>query len=208
MPKIKLNFSRLPIAQKLARAQQIVSALTGNTNFPAPAPALTAVTVAISDLDTAYSAAQAARQTAKERTASQNEKEDALDQLITQLAAYVESVAGGSEALILSAGMDMRAAPVASTEPPEAPQALSAAAGDHDGEIDLTWDAVAGAKSYVIEKSSDLAATANWVHSGVSTRSNFTVNGLTSGTRFWFRVAAVNNSGQSGWSDPAVKIAP
>ena len=33
-------------------------------------------------------------------------------------------------------------------------------------------------------------------------------SGLTSGTRYWFRVAAAGASGQGGWSDPATKIAP
>ena len=40
------------------------------------------------------------------------------------------------------------------------------------------------------------------------TKATFTASGLTSGTRYWFRVASVNNNGQSGWSDPATKIAP
>lgn len=35
-----------------------------------------------------------------------------------------------------------------------------------------------------------------------------TISGLTSGVRYWFRVAAIGASGQSGWSDPATKIAP
>jgi hypothetical protein len=120
----------------------------------------------------------------------------------------VESVAGSNEALILSAGMDIRAAPVASTAPPEQPQALTPTANDRDGEVDLSWDTVAGAKSYVIDKSADPVTASSWSHAAVSTKSNFTVTGLTSGTRYWFRVAAVNNNGQSGWSDPAMKIAP
>ncbi len=104
--------------------------------------------------------------------------------------------------------MDVRAPAVATTDPPGQPQALTPTAGDREGEIDLSWDTVAGAKSYVIEKSVDPVTPTTWSHAGVSTRSNFTANGLTSGTRYWFRVAAVNNNGQSGWSDPAMKIAP
>jgi hypothetical protein len=208
MSKIKLNFSRLPITQKVAKAQQIVAALTGNSNFPTPSPALTAITTSINDLDAAFAGAQIARQAAKEKTSTQNEKEDALDQLIAKLAAYVESIAGGNEALILSAGMDMRAAPVTSTSTPEQPQGLTTTPGDHDGEIDLAWDAVIGAKSYVIDKSGEPATATSWTHAGVSTRSTFTAQGLTSGSRYWFRVAAVNGNGQSGWSDPATKIAP
>ena len=79
---------------------------------------------------------------------------------------------------------------------------------DHDGEIDLSWEPVSGAKSYVVEKSVDPPTAASYAHDAVVTRSKHTAAGLTSGTRYWFRVAAVNNNGQSGWSDPATKIAP
>jgi len=85
---------------------------------------------------------------------------------------------------------------------------LTPTAGDHDGEIDLSWDNVTGAKSYVIRQSPDPATPTTWAHAGVSTKSTFTAAGLNSGTRYWFRVAAVNNFGQSGWSDSATKIAP
>lgn len=91
---------------------------------------------------------------------------------------------------------------------PSAPQALAATAGDHDGAIDLSWEPVADAKSYVEEKSPDPPTPTSWLHAGVSTKSKMTISGLTSGTRYWFRVAAVGTSGQSGWGDPATKIAP
>ena len=67
----------------------------------------------------------------------------------------MESVAGSNEQMILSAGMDVRAPAVASTDPPAQPQGLTPTAGDHDGEIDLSWDTVTLAKSYVIEQSGD-----------------------------------------------------
>ncbi|HEX8652939.1 MAG TPA: fibronectin type III domain-containing protein [Pyrinomonadaceae bacterium] len=38
--------------------------------------------------------------------------------------------------------------------------------------------------------------------------SKCTVKNLTSGMKYWFRVAAVASGSQSAWSDPAVKIAP
>ena len=208
MAKIRLNLNSLTVPQKLAKAQQIVSSLTGNASFPTPAPGLANITSAINELDSAAAAVQTARQTAKEKTSAQNEKEATLDQLLTQLASYVESVAGSDEQKILSAGMDMRAPAVPTNAPPEQPQALTPTAGDHDGEIDLSWDTVSGAKSYIIEQSADPVTPTTWTHKGVSTKSSYTAKGLTSGTRYWFRVAAVNNNGQSGWSDPAMKIAP
>ena len=104
--------------------------------------------------------------------------------------------------------MAIRASAVSTSEKPTQPAALAVTAGDHDGEIDLTWDTIVGSKSYVIEKSPDPPTPTSWAHAGVSTKSRTTVSGLTSGTRYWFRVAAINANGQSGWSDPATKIAP
>jgi hypothetical protein len=207
MSKIKLNFSKLPIPQKVAKARQIVTAMTGNPTYTSPQPALAAVTTTINDLDAAFNDAQAARQAAKEATSRQSAKEDALVSIISQLAAYVESVAGDDEEKILSAAMDTRAVGVTTSDPPDRPEGLTATAGDHDGELDLSWDKVSGAKSYVIEKATD-AQAGNWAHAGVSGKSQFTAASLPSGSRFWFRVAAVNNNGSSGWSDPVTKIAP
>ena len=208
MARIKLNLSRLPLPQKIDKARQIVKALTANPDVPTPTPALAGVNTATSDVDTAAAAAQASRQDAKTKTTDQTNKEDVVDRLLTQLAAYVESVAGDNQKMIQGAGMDTKAQGVSSSGTPSAPLALAATAGDHDGEIDLGWDTVAGAKSYVIEKSPDPPTPTSWLHAGVSTKSKMTISGLTSGTRYWFRVAAVGPSGQSGWSDPATKIVP
>ena len=206
MSKIKLNLRSLSIPEKIARSQQIVTALTGNPNFTAPHPPLAQVTAAINELEAASNAAQAARQEAKARTAAQNSKEEALDRILTQLVAYVESIAGDDEQLIMSAGLDVRAPSTAGTAPP--PPALTATARDREGEIDLSWDAVRGARSYVIERSPDPPTASSWTHAGVSIRTQATIEGLTSGTRYWFRVASVTADGQGPWSNPAMKIAP
>jgi hypothetical protein len=99
-----------------------------------------------------------------------------------------------------------RAAPTPT--PPSPPRVLVATSALHDGEIDLSWDMVTGAMTHVIEKSPDPPTATSWTHAGVSIKSEMTISGLTSGARYWFRVAAVGTSGQSGWSDPATKIAP
>ncbi len=206
--RIKLNLSRLSLTEKVAKGRQIVTALTGNSDFPTPTPALAGITTAINDLEAAYIAVQAVRQQAKTMTTDQNNKEDILDRVLMQLASYVEAVAGDDLVLIQSAGMGVRAPAVSSGETPTQPANLAATAGDRDGEIDLTWEAIVGAKSYVVQQSPDPPTETSWVHAGVSTKSKTTVGGLNSGTRYWFSVAAVNANGQSGWSDPAVKIAP
>src|SRR5947208_8541597 len=97
MSKIKLNLANLTIPEKTARAQRIVSALTGNANFTSPQPSLTSVTAAINNLNAAFAEAQAARSEAKNKTTIQGQMEDALDGALSQLANYVESISGDDE---------------------------------------------------------------------------------------------------------------
>lgn len=206
--KVKLNLRNLSIAAKVNKAKQMVAAISNNPNFPNPSPSPAVVTAVITKTETKLAEQDSAQQLAKLKTMEVNECEDELDGVMNQLAAHVDSVAGGDEAKILSAGLDTRAAATSTTEPPPPPRALDATVGDREGELDASWDTVAGSKSYIIETSEDPPTPTSWKHAGVSTKSRFTIAGLPSGKRYWIRVAAINTAGQSGWSDPATKIAP
>jgi hypothetical protein len=208
MIKIKLNFRNMSVPEKIARAQQILTAMTGNTHFLHPSPDLSELSAAVIELEAAANAAQAARLEAKARTATLAQREEDLTRLMSQLVAHVESVAGDDEAIVYGAGFEPRGAAAPASGGPDAPASLTATAGDHDGEIELSWDAVRGARSYVVERSPDPPAESTWTHAAVSTRSSATIEGLTSGTRYWFRVAAVVPAGPSPWSNLAAKIAP
>lgn len=207
MSRIRLNLKQLPVTEKIAKAKKIVTALTGNATFPSPTPSLAAVNAAVNAYDAAFADSLAARQEVKTRNSDLEAKGVVLDQLMLQLAGHVESVAGADDKLIHSAGMDTRAAASPSAVV-DAPLGVSATAADHDGEIDLSWARVVRAKSYLIEKSPDPPTPNSWAHAGVSTKSSKTMSGLTSNTRYWFRVASVGPLGQSGWSDPVTRVAP
>lgn len=208
MSKVKLNFRSLSVPEKVARGREIIAALTGNSDFPTPTPTLAMLTTVTDDLATAFQEQELAKQQAATKTAAKNEREDVFDRTFSQSAAYVESVAGDNETLVRSAGMATRAPAVATSGKASTPMSLNVTNGDADGELDLGWEPVSGAKSYVIEISLDPPTKDSWRHVGVSTKSSWTATGLNSGTRYWFRVAAVGTGGQSGWSDPATKIAP
>jgi len=60
-------------------------------------------------LQTAETEVQAAKQLAKTKNYVRNQKEDVLDALIARLVGYVKAVADGNEAIIHSAGTDVRA---------------------------------------------------------------------------------------------------
>lgn len=207
MAKVRLSLGRLTIPQKIQKIRQIITAMTGNANFSAPSPTLASITTLVNDLETKFNSAQTSRVTAKQLTDSQDVSEKALDAAITLLVAYVENASGGVATKIESAAMDLRAdaAPVGALP---APQNLSVTAGDNDGELDPDWDSVRGASSYVIQRSADPPTASSWQMIMTVNPSKATVSGLTSGTKYWFRVAAVGAAGQGPWSDPATKVAP
>jgi len=85
---------------------------------------------------------------------------------------------------------------------------VSANPGEHEGEVNLFWKAVPNTRSYTIEASQDPATGASWTQVGIATSASKLIENLTSGKRYWFRVAAVGTVGQSGWSEHATKVVP
>ena len=49
---------------------------------------------------------------------------------------------------------------------------------------------------------------ASWRQIGIFTKTNFVTNSFTSGTKYWFRVAAVGAAGQGPWSFVIAMMAP
>lgn len=208
MAKIKLNFRKLSVSEKIARARQIVDAMTDNPAFPTPTPALAQVTAAITAVEQANAQALEARALSKQRTAALEDVESDLIDEVTRLASYVESASGGRDDVILSAAMDVRAQGTIPSTPPTAPVNLTATTGDQDGEVDLSWNAAQGAQSYIVQVSPNPPTDTSWTQAAVVTASKCTVENLTSGSKYWFRVRAVGAGGQGGWSDPTTKMAP
>jgi len=207
MVKVKLEIRSKSIDQKRTLAQQIYDGMNGNVNFPAPVPDLTTFQNAIGDFDIKRSAALNLRQQAEAATQQQNASLVVMETMMTQLGQYVEVNSGGDAAKIESAGME-HWDPAATGPIGELPAPLNmlAFSGDMEGEIDLDWDSVKGASSYVVQVSP--VNTDTWQFLTVVSQSKFRATGLVSGTKYWFRAAAVGTAGQGPWSDPATKMAP
>lgn len=202
MSKVKLSLDELSISEKIQLATNITTSMTGNATYPTPNPKLSDIQTLAQALRDAAAKAEEKRRESQIATIAQEEAEDALDASLTLLGSYVENTSGGIEALILSAGMDVRAEAEKSGIP-ATPGPVAATTGDDAGEIDLTWSRVKGAKSYIIQHAtSPETVDADWKFATTSTKSSATVTGLPSGTRLWFRVAATGSAGQSPWSAP------
>jgi len=79
--------------------------MTNNASFPTPNPPLTEVTTALDELSQAFAPGPGSKSEVTTRVVTQDNAGTKVDQVLTQLASYVESVAGRNDTLITSAGM-------------------------------------------------------------------------------------------------------
>lgn len=180
-------------------AQGIVKALTGNPAFPTTAPTLATVTEAITELQTAETAALART---KGAVAVRNEKRAALVTLLQQLRGQIQTVADGSPetagSLIQSAGIAVKKTPV------HAKRTFTAKPGAVSGSVLLVTDAAARRAFYEWQYSADGGKT--WVSAGSTLKASTTVAGLTPGASVMFRYRAGTKTGEGDWSQTATII--
>jgi hypothetical protein len=207
MALVKVGTSKMPVTDKIQFARQIVTQMTGNTNFTTPAPTLASITAAANGLETAYNNAQAAQAQAKSLTSTQDDASAALDLLLTQEGNYVENASGGDQAKIESSGFSVRNIPAGPIGDLPAPADVDVTPNDNAGTVNMSWEKVRGAYTYIVEKAAD-APSLTWAPALTATKTKVVVNTMTSGAKYWFRVSAVGAAGQGPWSDPISKYAP
>ena len=206
MSYAKLGLDGLTVPTKIQYLRRLATALTGNANFPNPVPSIADLTAQADTLEADYNEAQAARLASKTKTALQDEQTAVVDLAIAQLASYVDSASGGDAAKIASAGFEVRATPTPVGELP-APTDLRVLPSEHAGSADISWKSTYGARAFTVERAPD-APSLNWGVIGNSTKKQASFNSMVSGTKYWFRVAAIGAAGQSAWSDPVPLFAP
>ena len=198
-PKVSLALPTV-VGLLISLARAIVQALTGNGAFPNPTPTLAALSAAISDLETAQSAAQTRVKGAVE---VRDEKRATLATLLDELKAYVQSVANAgpaehAAALIRSAGMNVRR-PVA-----RKPRVFAAVQGSVSGSVTLVAPFAGPRSAYDWQWSTDGGKTWQLAPSTVRARTGMT--GLTPASTVLFRYRAVTKAGETDWSEPTTLI--
>lgn len=207
MKKVTLNLARLAAQEVAARAATIVNKMTGNPNFPAPAPQLSAISDQVERLKARITEQEAAFRTYQQKSVEVHDEREQLTRLLEEEAAYVQVLSDGDEAIILSSGYDVRQKPVPLGMLP-ATQNMLVFEGSGDGEVIATWNPLKGARSYVVELSTDVSNPDAWMYQSTTTKAKVVLQGLESGKRIWLRVAAVNAAGKGAYSDPATKTVP
>ena len=200
--RIMMSFSRYADAELSAKAKEIESSMSSNPKFAGAGDTLTKLATARTEYDESLVMARTGDTT---KIALKNERRKILIEVLTELARYVEMVAKGNRAVLLSSGFEI------SKEHPTAvildvPQNLKLSDGNESGELYLTINSVNGAKSYMYQSSVDpLTSESTWI-SEPSTVSDHTFKSLPSGKRIWCRVVAIGSNNQHTVSDPVSRI--
>jgi len=211
MAKIALKLDRLSVNDKIEKGRRGITA-AGSTEGVAvlgtPAPAeVAALLGATNGLETARDDKVTADNNAKTATQAQLAAEQAFDEAYAAYGRVGQTKTGGDPVKIGAIGMDVAGVPTP-LGPMPAPQGLVATMSEIAGQVDLMCEPVKGAKMYIWQVCADPMSEANWRQVDVNTASKMTVTDLTSGTKYWFRVAAKASGAQGPWSDPAQKMAP
>jgi hypothetical protein len=201
--KVVLDFLKFPVSEKIIFYRNVITSLTGNPAFATPDVSLTNLTTVLTAFEQAEDEASDGARTS---IALRNQAEEVADKAFRKEAMYVDRISDGDAAIILSSGFHLSKQP----EPAQRPL-FEAEAGNNSGEIILTRKAQPGAKSYVWQYcigSLPVNGAGNWIFAGSSTQSKYVISNLESGSKCWFRVAAVTIGGMAPWTDPVMKVVP
>jgi len=200
--KVVLDFIKFSIAEKIAFFRSIINMMMNNTLFPKPDVAYADLTIIVNTLETDFTAAKSG---AHALVAVRNQSESAANEAFRKMASYVDRLANGDAAIILKSGFHVSKQPE-----PNNRDTFVAEAGENPSEITLIRKAQPGARSYVWQYCIGALPMNGqaWVFAGSSTQARFVVSDLESGSKCWFRVAAVTSNGMEPWSDPVMKVVP
>jgi hypothetical protein len=197
-----LGLKHISTPQLIANTKLYLQKMTGNPNFPAPSPSLTLVFGQLTKLEASYTVSQSRAL----GTASQMQTDKkALIILLKALAAYVELIANADPdnavAIIESSGMRVKR----KGTPP--PKIFSVVLSKDPNTVELNTKAETGG-IYLYEMSTDPNNPASWGMVVFSKQVKCTKSGLTSGVRYYFRVAVIIKTVQGPWSPVLNVIIP
>jgi hypothetical protein len=201
---VKTGLAGLKATELVTKAANIEVAMTGNAAFADPTPTLAELSAARVALEALI--AESAKGT-RSAIAARRDQEEVLAGLIRKLAAYVKLNAT-SEADILSAGFGIgkRRTAVGRLSQPTGLEALRT---DSRGQVNVSWNAVSGKQHYILEMTTTDPSQAHtaWEVVAYTGKVRHTVDNLTPGTYYWFRITALGAAGASAHSDPAMVMA-
>jgi hypothetical protein len=175
----------------------ILETLTGNQHFPEPQPSL----AELSSLKARYDSALAkAKSRSREDVLAKDLAKADLKKGIRELFNYVVDTGKNDIQILTSSGFPLAKSRHPVGDMPK-PKNFRVVQGDGSGEVHLSLKKEHGASSYIYQYlPTPSPEVENW-HTIVSPSTRLTINNLTAGTKYMFRVSAVGAKGQGPWSD-------
>ena len=205
MKKIKLAPSQFDDEPFETFCENVVAATEHDPDLAKIVDKIMAVKTTVANYHTARLAMEEKRQIATTFENAFLEVRDELEVNIVSLANALEGEVKGNPTAIKNAAFSLVAEKQAVGQV-AAPPNLTVKAGALEGTLKLRWKRVRGARTYIVQMATD--ANGPWKQVGVSIKASFVAEGLTSGTKYWFRVQALGASGPSGWSGVEGFMAP
>ncbi len=182
--KVVLNANELSVLELIHKSRTTVQNVADNAaTFTNPSPALSVLTLATDEFETA---AQEASDGSRTKIVIRNDKRRRLTDLLLALAFYVEQTADGNEEIVHLSGLDVKKAKTSVLPEFDIEQ------GDHTGSVNIKVKARKQKTMYRWEHSSDAAS---WISDGVTSACRTTIEGLARGI-YWFRVILIDKSGE------------
>jgi hypothetical protein len=217
--KVKLDFiSNLNVSEKIQYGRDRNDDMQASGNFTTPDVAYATITTNNDNLETTHLAAAGG---GPAQTAAMYAAEKVWDTAFRKQCAYVDRIADGDEVIIKSGGFDVTKTVKGKAQVPAKVEGVQLSHGEQAGTIGITSSPVEGAKFFVALATADkefpvisgksfVTVDGNTapviIHAGTSR--NKTIDGLTSGTRVYVKMYAVNAAGKGADSDVISIIVP
>ena len=196
---IRIGLEVQNTAEKLlSRLRMHIEKLEGNALFPVTEPSLAELKDMVAKLQKDIDEIAGGNIAL---LAHRNNLEEKAVEMITHLSYHIQFLSKGDEVKIKSAGFDVHKPKSRAPLPGQVLKLSPKPVGP--GKIKLKWKKEARSKFYMIEINADPLSNAPWQLIGKTSKVNYTVENLTPGQVYYFRVIASNGSVDANPSDIA-----
>lgn len=206
--KVNSGFRRLTDENLLVLSETVLGALAENHYFPEPNPPLSEIQPAIEEYTEKLAIAR--RRGSPQDTAEKNESRLIVEKHLRELAFYVNTIARGNLAVMLSSGFEISRYR-RSVLPPEKIKNIRMTDGANSGQIRLSFDAQPRVRLYEYRYTADkdLNGKEVWNNKVIrtSTSRNNLIDSLMPGRYYYVSVRAINSRGIGDWSEIATWMA-
>lgn len=198
--KVVFDFRRISVPKKIAFGRFVISKMSTSDLFTKPYVTYEESLSTVNKLGEYYLSSRDGSHT---QIALMHQAKEEYDEVFRKLARYVDREAGGDAAIIVSSGFNLVKQPK-----PRERMELRVERTGISGTVKLRRAAVDKATAYVWQYyvGAKVPLENEWLFGGCSTQASFKMTGLTSGSRVWFRVAAVTRDGMQAFTQPVMKV--